>query len=367
MKYLSLLILLMVSVISVQAQSITVTPYQHHLNGNQNTFPLDISHLLIGPNSIQVGGTSVDRPGSWAVSHQGKIVSFLMNRGELYLLNLDSSGIKIAEKTLEFFDPADQTLKVYSFDDGRTVVRDNVANFTFFDAAGSILYSYSNSSQSSDGERESQLSADSNGRTVVLYNPMIAYGNRTGSRASIVYGEGNSIEIFRESERVISQLNVSDDGSYLTLLATNSEGSFVQLYDRFGNELYQYQTGDNLEGVSLSSDANYITKYSSGRVQVFNVQTGESMGNASSRSTIFYAVFIPQDETVLAMGGSFTGRSIMNPTITAVHLGLRQITSSDISAQLSTLDQNSIRLIRAGVGKYRVTGLNKDLILETKF
>ena len=290
-----------------------------------------------------------------------------MNRGDLTLLNLDAFGSKISEGTLEFFEPMDPTLKIYSFDDGRTIVRDNVANFTFFDSAGSLLYSYSNSSQSSDGERESQLSSDSSGRTVVIYNPVIAYGNQTGSRASIIYGEENSLEIFRDPQREISQLVVSANGSYISLLAKNSDGSYVTLYDRFGNELYQYQTGDDLLGVSFTSDVNYITKYSTGRVQVFNVRTGESMGNASSRSTIIYATYIPEDETVLALGGSINGNNISNPTITAVHLGLRQITRSDINLPLSTLDLNSIRLTRSAENEYRIVGLNRDLILETSF
>ncbi len=367
MKYLSLLFLLMFGAISIHAQSITVSPHSQHSNNNQNSFPLHNSSLVVGPNSMQVGDTSIDHPRSWAKSSQGKKVSFLMNRGDLYLLNVDASGEKIAENILEFFDPTDQTLNVYSFDDGRTIVRDNVANFTFFDSAGNLLYSYSNSTQSSDGERESQLSADSNGRTVVLYNPAIAFGSTTGSRANIVYGEENSREIFRDSEREIRQLIVSDDGSYITILAVNSDGSHLNLYDRFGNELYQYQTGDDLLGVSLSSNADYITKYSSGRVQVFDLQTGESIGNASSRSTIFYASYVPEDETVLALGGSLTGRNISNPTVTAVHLGLRQITRSDINVQLSTIDRNMIRLIRQGESNYRVVGLNRDLILQTSF
>lgn len=367
MKYLTLLLMSLLSTNIIQAQSVTVTSDRDHSNYNQNTVPLHNNSLIIGSNSLQIGGTTIDHPRSWAKSYQGKKVSLLVNRGDLYLLNLDASGKKISENSLEFFDPSDQTLKVYSFDDGRTIIRDNVANFTFFDGAGKLLYSFSNSSQSADGERESQLSADSKGRTVVLYNPVIAYGSNTGSRASIIYGEENSREIFVDTQREIRQLNVSDDGSFITLLATSSDGSFLNLYDRFGNELYQYQTEDDLLGVTLSSDAKYITKYSSGRVQVYNVETGESVGNASSRSSIIHATFIPEDQTVLALGGSVSGRNISNPTITAVHLGLRQITRSDIHIQLSTLDQNEIRLIRTGESNYSMTGLNRDLILQTNF
>lgn len=367
MKYLSLLFLMMTCGISIHAQSITVTPVQQHLNYSQNTYPIHNSTLIVSPNSVQIGDTSIDQPRLWATSNQGFKVSFLMNRGTLYLMNLDASGNKIVDHSLDFFDATDQTLKVYPFNDGRTIIRDNVANFSFFDAAGELLYSYSNSSQSVDGERESQLSSDSNGRTVVIYNPVIAYGNNTGSRANIVYGEENSHEFFRDPQREIRQLNVSSDGAYITILATNNSGNQLLLFDRFGNELYQYQTEDDLQGVTLSPDANFITKFSSGRVQVFNVQTGESMGNASSRSPILYAAFIPQDETVIALGGSFSGRNIINPTMTAVHLGLRQINRYEIDISLSTLDRDAVRIIRAGARNYRLIGLNKTLILETNF
>lgn len=282
-------------------------------------------------------------------------------------MNVDDSGNKIVDQSLEYFDSSDQTLNVYSFNDGRSIVRDNVANFTFFDAAGELMYSYSNSSQSVDGERESELSSDSNGRTVVIYNPVIAYGNNTGSRANIVYGEKNSYEFFRDPQREIRQVNVSSDGAYITVIAANSSGSQLFMFDRFGNELYQHETEEELKGASLSSDANFVTIYSSGRVQVYNVQTGESMGSASSRSIILYATFIPQDETVLALGGSLSGRNISNPTITAVHLGLREITRNDIDLSLSTLDQNAIRINRTGEGNYSLIGLNKTLELQTNF
>lgn len=367
MKYLSLLFLIMIFGATVHAQSISVTPDQQHINYNQNTFPIYNNTVSIRTHSVQIGEFSIDQPRSWGMSHGGNKISFLINKGSLYLMNVDASGNTIVDHPLEFFDSTDQTLNVYAFNDGRSIIRDNVANFTFFDAAGELLYSYSNSSQSVDGERESQLSSDANGRTIVLYNPVIAYGNRTGSIATILYGEQNSYELFRDSQREIRQLNVSNNGAYITLLASNSSGSQLLLFDRFGNEIYQYQTEDDLQGVSLSSDANFLTKYTSGRVQVYNVQTGELMGSTTSRSTILYAEYIPQDETILALGGSLQDRAISNPTITAVHLGLRQITRNDIGLSLSTLDPNTIQITRTGVRRYSLTGLNKTLNVQTNF
>lgn len=367
MKYLSLLFLIMICGFSIHAQSITVTPVQQHLDYDQNTFPIDNSSLVVGSNTVQIGDLSIAQPRSWAKSNKGNKLSFLINRGSLHLMNVDASGNTIVDNELDFFNSTDQTLKVYSFNDGRSIIRDNVANFTFFDAAGELMYSYSNSSQSVDGERESQLSSDSNGRTVVLYNPVIAYGNQTGSRANIIFGEENGYEFFRDPLREIRQLNVSSDGAYITILATNSNGSQLLLFDRFGNELYQYQTEDDLQGVSLSSDAKFITKYSSSRVQVYSVQTGESIGSASSRSPILYATYIPQDETVLVLGGSLSGRIISDPTITAVHLGLREIQRNEIDLSLASIDPDSIRIIRTGARNYSLTGLNKTLNLQTNF
>ena len=367
MKYLSLLFLTLICGQSMQAQSITVNAVQQHLNYNQNTFPIYNSTLSIQSTSLQIGDVSFNQPRSWAKSSRGNKVSLLINRGELYLINVDASGNTIVDNSLEFFDPADPTLNVYSFNDGRSIIRDNVANFSFFDATGKLMYSFSNSSQSVDGERESQLSSDAGGRTVVLYNPVIAYGNNTGSRATILYGEEDSYEFFRDPQREIRQLHVSNDGAFITVLAVNSSGSQLLLFDRFGNELYQYLTDDELQGTSISSDANFITKYSSGRVQVYNMQSGELMGSASSRSTILYAAYIPQDETVLALGGSLSNRNISNPTITAVHLGLRQITRSEIDLSLSTLDRDKIRFRRTGVRNYSLSGLNKTLNFQTNF
>tara|TARA_R100001143_G_C3361275_1_gene136287 strand:+ start:1227 stop:2330 length:1104 start_codon:yes stop_codon:yes gene_type:complete len=367
MKYLTLIFLFLFNGLSLYAQTIAVTPVQEHVNYSQNSFPINNSTLTIAPNSVQIGDVSIDQPITWAKSHDGNKISFLLNRGILDLMNVDADGNQIVDQSLEVFDPTDQTLKVYSFNDGRSIIRDNVANFTFFDANGELVYSYSNSSQSVDGERESELSSDSNGRTVVIFNPVIAYGNQTGSRASIIYGEENSYEFFRDAQREIRQVNVSGDGAFITIVAANNSGSQLFLFDRFGNELYQYQTDDELLGASLTSDANFITMFSSGRVRVFNVGTGESMGSASSRSSILYAAFIPQDETVLALGGSLAGRNISNPTLTAVHLGLRQITREDINLSLSTLNQDNIRINRMGEGRYSLTGLNKTLTVQTSY
>lgn len=352
---------------AVLSQSLDITVWPEHASHDLNTYPLGQSNLKVLSNGILITSQEITDLVSWNFSDINNRVAVIKQEDELILSLFDPGGQKLLTQSLEFFDPADETLKIYPINDGRTVLRDNVANFTFLSPKGETLYSVSNSSQSADGERESRLAADDQGGTIVLYNPVISYGSTTGSRAKIVYAENHERLFFNSMEMEIQDLKISSNGAFISLLATGGGESVVLIYDRFGNELYRYETTDTLRGVNLSPKGDYITKFTSGRVQVFKTISGEVAGSSSSRGSVVDAHYFPEDETIIMLGGSISGLSILEPTVTAVHLGRRQIVREDIQVSVASYDPANIRFNRETEGQYLIKGLNKYLQVIAQF
>lgn len=349
------------------ARQISFEIHPDHQAHDMQTFPVNNTRLTVGDGQILFGETLITQPLYWAVSPSGRSIASIDGRGDFGLRVSDSRSYKILHNPLEFFRPDDQTLALYLFDDARSIVRDNVANFSFLSADGTILYSVSNSSGSPEGERESQLASDRTGTTVVLYNPLILRANGNGSRAAILRGEENRILFYESLSDEIKGVEISDNGSFVTLVTSGSEGDTVLLFDRFGNELFSVTSSDPLSGASLTDDGSYVTLFTSGRMQVYHTESGELLGSASSRSRIIRAVYSPEEQLILALGGTVRGRSITGPTLTAVHTGLRRISREEIPYSLSLLHPGRVEITSEGRGRFVLTGLNRQIKAEISF
>jgi len=367
MKYLLLLLMIGLTAESVYSQSISVSAVNEHAGFSQSEFPLKSGSLSFSASQISFGDIQLVRPSAWSVSPQGEKVGVLKPDINLNIQLLEYSGATLAEKELDFFDRADETLAIYQFDDGRAVVRDNVANFTFFGPDADLIYSVSNSSRSPDGERESELATDRAGKTIVLYNPVISYGATSGSRARVVYGEGDHTIFFRDDSKRITQLKVSPDGAFISILASDGRSDKAYLFDRFGNKLFESELDQGQAGLTVSKGGEFITAYSRGRVQAFNVLTGERVGSSTSRNPVFYASYIPEDEIILVLGGNLNGDLITEPMASAIHVSKRQIAREEIGFSLSVLNTGNIDIHREQSNRYRVSGLNRELNISTNF
>lgn len=367
--YLTAILFLCIS-FSVLAQNISVTVGDEPNGLSGAVFPIQDGILSVSANKVSLGENEFYSPHSWSVSPDNRKISFLV-KGNVFEYQLfDSDGSAYFKKDLEFFDLQDETAKNYQFDDGRTVLRDNVANFSFYSSGGDQLYSISNSSQSSEGERESELASDDYGRTVVLFNPVINYGNTTGSRASFVSKNREINTFFRDREREISRVEVTPDGAYIMVIVKPAQGSdqFTALiFDRFGSKLSEINTDEELKGVELTDNADYVTLFSSGRMQVYRLGNNERIGSASSRNSILHATYDPEENMIIAMGGTLNGYSISNPSVTVVHIGQREIASEEISGSLHALSGEKIRLVKEGRQQYEVENLNRTVQISTSF
>lgn len=371
MQYLKIFFLFAFLPVTGLSQSISVSVLSAHSGNQPGTVPLKEGTITVRGNTIQLisSNQSVNQTGiaGWSVSDGGHKVGMLLRENGLNLTTYDYNGSQIADSEMEFFEGDDETLAIYQFDDGRTVVRDNVANFSFFDASGSLIYSVSNSSQSREGESESRLAADPSGSTVVLYNPIISAGGQTGSRATLVFGPNDTEVFFQDNSREITHLSVSENGTLISMIAGAGSNTRAMVFDRFGNELNRIEFDDTQLGLATDAAGTYLTAYSSSRIQVYNLITGERLGSASSRQSIISAQYHPEDDLILAVGGAKTNGRISDPMMMAVHLTKRQIARSEITFTVSTHDINKIRQVRLSQNQYRITGLNQHLDVTAQF
>jgi hypothetical protein len=372
MKYLFLIPLFLCSS-AVTAQNVQVTPTGNSADNNAQTFTFDRSNLQVSGNNLAVTGPAgqinIPNVSSFDISGEGKFLGTILIENNLRARLFDGLGKKVQDVELDYFDPFDETLKIKVYNDGRFITRDNVANFSFFDSNGSLRYNVSNSSGSPDGEVASGIATDPTGNTILLYNPRINYGNQEGSRARILKGENDFKKLHSSRERTIKYAKVSSRGSYITVI-TERAGTDDQVIitDRHGNEIEKLSTDMELLGATLTEDARYLTLYSSGRAQVLRLKDGEVLGSTSFRSTVAYASYIPEDQQIVALCGIINNnRQIQNPEIHAIHLGERSIARTEVAFPLSKPDHNRLEISNTGINQFRLTGLNRELHIQTQF
>ncbi|MDR9364539.1 MAG: hypothetical protein RI575_04310 [Balneolaceae bacterium] len=352
---------------SLFSQSIEIESDPAQSSFSDNTFSAGDGTVIVSGNQFVLGSAQIANPEAWSFSSSNRRASFLQRSNGINLMSYNAEGDLFIERALQFFTPSDNTINTYQFDNGDIVLRDNVANFTFLNAKGETSYQVSNSSGSTDGEQESQLASNPFGNTIVLYNPVIAYGAETGSRAQIVYGEQDTDLFFNSREDEIRDVRISESGEFITLITTGAGGHTATVYDRFGNELFQQTSDEDLIGATLSTDATHLTTYSSGRVQVYEIPSGNRLGSASSRSSILFAGYDPEAQIIIALGGSQSGMTIEEPEITAVSISEREIAREDVPFSISTLDIGRVALSVRGSNSYSISGLNRDLLMDVVF
>ncbi len=260
----------------------------------------------------------------------------------------------------------DPSIKIYPLANGGAILRENIANFLFYDNFGRIQKTISNSTQSEGGEAISEVAHDPNAKTVVLYNPKIMSDGNTGSRAKLITGSSVPVDIYYSGNRALRTVVVSDNGE-LIALASMSDGTDdqVQILDRFGNNLGEIEFDQDVKGVSFSENGLFITVYSGGRAAAYEIRSKERVGSTSFRNTsLLYANYSPNDRSIVAVTGS-GNESFTELEGHVVNISARQIARADISGSVNTIHQP--RLTRTGSGRYQITGFNQTLTMRASF
>ncbi|CAN5382691.1 hypothetical protein BH23BAC3_BH23BAC3_28890 [soil metagenome] len=354
------------------SQSVNAEFESDHQSNNSSEFPLKEGIVMVSQSSYQFGSAdnqvSIITPIDFALSRdRTKLGAVRFDRSlnsEIY----EYSGQQIIQRELEFVDATDETIMLSVLDNGEFIVRDNVANFTFFDAAGNEGYSLSNATQAPGGEQPSGLAWSSTGETVVLYNPVIQYDGARGSRVSVAVGDQETREIYNSSSSIINNLSVSENGSFITIGSPGSgESSRINLIDRFGNKLLDLELDMDVAGVSVTLDARYITVFSDNRVQVYRIADQELLGSSTSTIRIIHAAYQPEESTIISIGGLIRNGSVNNPEISAINLAQRQLDRHQLNGTISMLSQADISINRISAGTYRIEGINRPIEVSASF
>lgn len=357
---------------TAQAQSVEIVSSP---GVNTRTFQTSEGNLNLQGNSIQIQSEnnleSVNGVLSWALSPKENRIGLMVNGSESEYRLYSSESVNLLDKEFEFVDPEDSSIKIYQFDNGSFIVRDNISNFNYFNAAGTNLFGIQNQSGSPLGETISELRSDENGSTVLIYNPVIKYENSSGSRAKIVSPDGTTDIVYDSKDRVIENAVVSHSGSYMLLLTKKEEtDDRVILFDRFGSGLFDMESSEELIGMSIDNESNYLTLFSSNRVQVYDINNGERIASSAFRSSIVHADYKPDDNQILVLSGSITEGDInviSNLELHSIHTQKRQIARSEFSGNASFVSPERMSFERLSQNSYILKGLNRDLQFKTKF
>lgn len=292
-----------------------------------------------------------------------KVVNASVTNGEVLI---ESDG---ATFTLGSYDaPAgnDPSLEAFAQPDGSVIVRENIANFLIYNTFGKVSKSVSNSTQSEGGEAISELTMSTDGKTVVLYNPQVKQGGQTGSRAKILRGVNDPLDIFYSQDRMLSVVNISTDGELIAFVSTKAgTNDQVRLMDRFGNELNTIEFDQEVEGVTFSENGLFVAIYSGGRVAAYEVRSGERIGSTSFRNTsVQFAAYDPVGEIIIALTGVGSS-SISDIQLHAINVAARQIAREEVSGYL--VKNSTAKFKRTGSGSYVISGYDKELTLRTRF
>ncbi|MEP2446598.1 MAG: hypothetical protein ABJI69_05165 [Balneola sp.] len=263
----------------------------------------------------------------------------------------------------------DPSFKIYPLQNGAYIVRENIANFVLFDSFGSVIRPISNSSNSEDGEKISELSTDPMGKTIVLYNPQVRNGDKRGSRAKVIELENSERDIFYKTDQEIRAVRVSESGEFIAI-ASGKEGSDdeITIMDRYGNEIRKIAFDRKVKGLNLYGSGSTLTVFSEGRVAVYNVLSGERIGSSSFRNgTLQFANYSASDQTIVGLTGDLNGTTLSDIEVRIINVAARKIASQEYSGSVQIDDLDKVTMTKNSRFNYTITGMNKDLNLKASF
>lgn len=299
-------------------------------------------------------------------SGSNNFLNATLNGNTVQVTEQNGAVINSGEYKLDTDDPS---FKIYPLQNGAYIIRENIANFVLFDSFGSVIRPISNSTQSKDGEKISELATDPMGKTIVLYNPQIRNGNNRGSQAKVIGLENSEQIIFYREDQEIKAVRVAESGEFIAI-ASGKEGSDneVVVMDRYGNEIRTITFDQEVKGLNLYGSGSTLTVYSEGRVAVYNVLSGERLGSSSFRGApLQFANYSGSDQTIVGLTGDLNGTTLSNIEIRIINVAARKITSQEFSGTVEISDLDNISLNRTGRFSYSLTGMSKDLNLNASF
>ena len=360
--FISAVILLTCSVTTAKSQSIQISEVAATASNNPNQFTVAGHTVNIVNDNISYGAGNIQS------SSVNKLtaLSTILTSNSVDIFGGD--GKRILSSSSYTIKGGDSSVQLYTKPNGGFIIRENIANFLFFDSWGEIDQSLSNSSQSTEGESVSELAADPAFKTVVLYNPKIVREGVEGSRASIVNTNFTTSTIYSSNDRAIRKVVISDDAQFIGIISYKSgTDDALELMDRFGNKLADFSFDQGIMDAVISDDGRYVTLRSNGRVGVYSTISGDRIGSTSLRSRLIFAEYISDDNTILAVTGEDYGTTISDIQFHAINVEQRKVERQDYNRELASTELISFQLDRKGEYRYELFGFNKTLEIQVQF
>jgi len=354
-------------------QSISISAVSNTANNNSSTFTLEDGKVTFSSNRIQFlsTGNMISGYASLGISRDLSLVGAVEDNGSAgRVVLLNSKGDNLSSFEITNITPGDPSLAIYPYNNGSVLVRDNIANFRFFDTYGEIITSVSGSSQSEGGESISEVVMSSASETVIIYTPKIKNGEGLGSQAGYLDDSMNLQNLYYNSDRYIKHMEITENGQFVVFVTSNDDDNDqIHVTDRYGNQLSEIFSEESLKGVRLSNNAAFITAYSVNRVLVFESMSGERVGSTSFRSEVLAANYFREDNTIVALTGTFNGDSgtIENAEFHAINIEQRKVERGGYNAPLAMDEVLKTEFTRVGTNRYRLSGTNKTLEIQVSY
>ena len=373
-KHLLGIFLLSASVTAVcSAQSLSINAVDNTARNGTSVFNLAEGKISFQGAGIQFisGNTSMANYLAYGVSGDRSLLAFIKGNNDNSRVSLvNSMGGTLNEFNAVNVSRGDPSVAIYPANSGEVLVRDNIANFNFYDSFGELITNLSSSSQSKGGESISEAAISGDGETVVLYTPKIKRDGELGSQVQYVDRTMNLQSLYFSVERYIKTLDVAGDGQFV-IFVTAKEGTDdrIHITDRYGNDLSVLSTDEDLQGVLLSDDAQTVTAYSGRRVLVFDALSGERVAGTSFRSDLIAVNYFPQDNTIVALTGSYnTDAGVAdNLDFHAIDIERRKVERQSYGSSLGLNEEIGRGFVRLGSGNYKLEGASKHLEVRVSF
>ncbi len=188
----------------VQAQNIEIKALKGGNDGSylfREPYPDNQSPVLVSLNSHSVDFKNtllkVNDIKSYGISPDHTLFGFISSKtGSLNLFTVETPGKKLIKIKSTGYEQDDSSLRIYTLNDGRTIVRSNVAHFDLYNQDGNLLNTISNISGSSGGEAVSKLAISPDGTFILAYNPKIIFKNSVQSRIQKINFHNGTINSF---------------------------------------------------------------------------------------------------------------------------------------------------------------------------
>lgn len=281
----------------------------------------------------------------------------------------DADAAVITAADYDRGEEPDHSLSSYVLPDGGILLRENIANFLVYNARGEIANSISNSTRSEEGEAVSEFAADVNKKTLVLYNPKVMAGGKTGSRARIISLDGLNTDVFYSADRAIKKVRVAESGEFLAFV-TEKQGTDdeVVVTDRFGNTINTIPFDQEISGVNLYGDGKVLVVYSDSRVAVYDVLSGGRRGGSSFTGGVLrFATFSNADNSIIGLTGDLSNGRLTGIEARVINISAGKIARASYNEAVQVSDLDDIILTRTGPFSYTISGMSKNLMLKGSF